>query len=54
MSRIHWVEWGTVTPKDIDEVNKREVCECDLDATGAPSIFSVIRSALVVYYESLK
>ena len=20
---------GTVTPKDIDEVNKREVCECD-------------------------
>ena len=48
--RIHWVTWGPVTPRDIDEVNKREVCECDglvcvLDVTGAPSIFSVIRSA---------
>ena len=21
--------WGTVTPKDIDEVNRREVDECD-------------------------
>ncbi len=21
--------WGTGTPKDRDEVNKREVCECD-------------------------
>jgi hypothetical protein len=33
---------GTGTPKDKDEVNKREVCECegwvrDLDAIGAPS-----------------
>ncbi len=26
---IHWVGRGTGTPKDIDEVNKREVCECD-------------------------
>ena len=24
MSRIHWVTRSTVTPKDIDEVNKRE------------------------------
>ena len=26
---IHWVGLGTGTPKDRDEVNKREVCECD-------------------------
>ena len=29
MSRIHWVVRGTGTPKDKDEVNKSEVCECD-------------------------
>ena len=28
-SRIHWVGRGTGTPKDRDEVNRREVCECD-------------------------
>ena len=28
-SRIHWVDRGTGTPKDRDEVNIREVCECD-------------------------
>jgi len=27
--RIHWVARGTGTPKDRDEVNRREVCECD-------------------------
>jgi hypothetical protein len=27
-SPIHWVGLGTGTPKDKDEVNKREVCEC--------------------------
>ncbi len=26
---LHWVGRGTGTPKDIDEVNNREVCECD-------------------------
>jgi hypothetical protein len=26
---IHWVGLGTGTPKNRDEVNKREVCECD-------------------------
>ncbi len=26
---IHWVGRGTGTPKDRDEVNNREVCECD-------------------------
>jgi hypothetical protein len=25
----HWVGRGTGTPKDKDEVNKREVCECE-------------------------
>ena len=24
-SRIHWVVWGTGTPKDRNEVNRREV-----------------------------
>jgi hypothetical protein len=28
-SRIHWVPRGTGTPKDRDEVNRREICECD-------------------------
>ncbi len=25
----HWVGRGTGTPKDKDEVNKRELCECE-------------------------
>jgi hypothetical protein len=29
MSHIHWVDRGTGTPKDRDEVNNREDCECD-------------------------
>ncbi len=28
-SRIHWVVRGTGTPKDRDEVNRRDVSECD-------------------------
>ncbi len=28
-SVIHWVPWGTGTPKDREQVNRREVCECD-------------------------
>ena len=27
MSHIHWVARGTETPKDKDEVNRREVCD---------------------------
>jgi hypothetical protein len=43
---------GTGRPKDKDEVNKREVCECegwvwDLDAIGAPSRLRTIRKAAV-------
>jgi hypothetical protein len=26
---MHWVVRGTGTPKDKDEVNRRDVCECD-------------------------
>ena len=53
MSRIHWVARGTETPKDQDEVNKREVCECDgcvcdLEAIGDSSIFNVIRSGAIL------
>ena len=45
--------WGTGTPKDRDEVNKREVCECDgwvcdLDDTGTSSIFKIIRNTTVL------
>ncbi len=29
MSRIHWVAGGTGILKDREEVNTREVCECD-------------------------
>jgi hypothetical protein len=29
MTRIHWVARGTGIPKDRDEVNRREVCECE-------------------------
>ncbi len=29
MAPMYWVERGTGTPKDKDEINKREVCECD-------------------------
>ncbi len=41
-SHIHWVTWGTGTPNDKDEVNKREVSECDvwvcdLEVTGNTS-----------------
>jgi hypothetical protein len=42
-SHIHWVDQGTGTLKDRDEVNRRDVCECDgwvcvLEVIGAPSI----------------
>jgi hypothetical protein len=30
---IHWVGRGTGTPKDKDEVNKREVCEVIVSGT---------------------
>ena len=44
---------GTGTPKDKDEVNKREVyecdgCVCDLEVIGVPSIFNVILSVTVL------
>jgi hypothetical protein len=27
MPHLHWVTWGTGTPKDRDEVKRRNVCE---------------------------
>ncbi len=53
MSRIHWVARGNGTPKDRDEVNRREVCHCDgwvcdLDVMGVPSKLSVIRKDTVL------
>ena len=47
-SHIHGVVRGTGTPKDREEVNKRDVCECDgwvcvLEVIGDPSILSVTR-----------
>jgi len=29
VSHTHWVGRGTGTPKDKDEVNRQEVCECE-------------------------
>jgi hypothetical protein len=48
VSHIHWVAWGTGTPKDRDEVNRRDVYECDgwlcvLEVIGDPLIFNLIR-----------
>jgi hypothetical protein len=42
--------WGTDTPKDRDEVNKKELCEydvcvCDLDVIGTPSTIRLIHSS---------
>jgi hypothetical protein len=50
MPRIHWITRGTGTPKDRDEVNWREVWECDgwvcdLDVIGAPSRLRLTRKA---------
>ncbi len=41
-SHIHWVSRGTGTPKDKDDINRRDVCECDgwvcvLEMMGVPS-----------------
>jgi hypothetical protein len=50
MTRIHLVLRGTGIPKDRDEVNTREGCECDgwvcdLDTMGTPSKFREIRTS---------
>ncbi len=47
-SRIHWVTRGTGSPQDKDEVNRREVSECDgwvcdLDVMVTPSKLRVTR-----------
>ncbi len=50
LCHIHCVTWGTGTPKDKDEVKRREDCECDgwvcvCETIGTLSIFRVIRKA---------
>ena len=52
-SHIHWVTRGTGTPKNRDEVNRREVWECDewvcdLEAIDASWRFKLIRNASVL------
>ena len=47
---MKWVARGTGTPKDKDEVNRREVWECDgwecdLEVMGDPSISRIIRKS---------
>jgi hypothetical protein len=51
MSLIHWVVRGTGTPKDKDDVNRRDVCECDgwvcvLEVMDTPS--KLIESCLLL------
>ncbi len=53
MTRIHWVDRGTGIPKDRDEVNRREVYECDggvcdLDVMDTPSKLRVIRKTVTL------
>jgi hypothetical protein len=43
------VVWGTDIPKDREEINRREVSECDgsvfdVDVIGVPSMFRLKRS----------
>ena len=50
---MHSVVCGTGTPKDRDEVNRREVCECDgrvcdLEVIGAPSRLRLIRKVVTL------
>jgi hypothetical protein len=54
-SHIHWVPCGTGTPKDRDEIKRREVwsCEgwvCDEEALGASWILKAIRSAAACWF----
>jgi hypothetical protein len=48
--RIHWITRGTGTPKDKDEVNRREVCErngwvCVLEVIDTPSRLRLTRKS---------
>ena len=52
-SRMHSVVCGTGTPKDRDEVNRRDACEwdgwvCVRDVIGAPSIFKLTHRTAVL------
>ncbi len=69
MSHTHWVPRGTGIPKDREEVNKREVWECDgwvCDLDVMKERYEVVcllwinkvrvkeKTESVVYYESIK
>ncbi len=50
---IHWVTRGTGTPKDKEEVNRRDACECDgcvcvLEVIDDPSIFKMTRNTVAL------
>ena len=52
-NHIRWIVRGTGTPKDRDEVNRREVWECDgwvcdWEAIGVSSILRLIRNTVVL------
>ncbi len=52
MSLIHWVGLGVGTPKDRDEVNNRDVWECDgwvweVEAIDAQSRLRLTRKTVV-------
>jgi hypothetical protein len=42
MSRIHWVSRGTGTPRDKDEVNKREIHEYDGRAHDPDTMVTIL------------
>ena len=67
MTPIHWVPRGTGIPKHRDEVNRREVYECDgwvcdVDMMGDPSklrwgyccLSWIKKAGVLFYYESRK
>jgi hypothetical protein len=54
VSHIHWVARGTGTPKDRDEVNRRDVCECDVMGEYFLSDRRTEAVIYYVYYESIK
>ncbi len=52
---IHWVVWGTGTPKNRDEVKRREVWECegwvrDLEALGQGGILGAIVICFIFFF----
>ncbi len=58
-TRIHWVDRGTGTPKDKDDVNSRDVHECDgwlcvLEMMDTPSKLRVINKESLLWINKVK